>query len=221
MRHLSRFFRLQLLAILLPLAGFGQQTRPKAGDSFTAGPVPDQVFARMQGKSYPKGCPVRRSELRYVCVLHVGFDGKVHHGELVCNKAIAGEVVAVFRELYARRYPIERIRLIDDYGASDEQSMRANNTSCFCYRAVKGSRKLSAHARGMAIDINPLYNPCVRHHKGFVTIQPATAGRYADRKASFSHKITPADTAYRVLTAHGFRWGGSWHSVKDYQHFEK
>lgn len=82
----------------------------------------------MEGKSYPKGCPIKRSDLRYVRVLHVGFDGKTHQGELICNRAIADEVLQIFHELYAKHYPIESIRLIDDYNASDEQSMRANNT---------------------------------------------------------------------------------------------
>ena len=188
---------------------------------FTAVPIPDHIFQRMRGHSYPSNCNVQRADLRYLKVLHYDFNGRIRLGEMVCNKSVANDLLFVFRQLYHKRYAIGSMRLIDDFGADDEHSMQANNTSCFCYRAVKGSRKLSAHARGMAIDINPLFNPCVRRHKGFVTIQPATAGRYADRKASFSHKITPADTAYRVLTAHGFRWGGSWHSVKDYQHFEK
>lgn len=184
--------------------------------------VPDSVFVRMQGKSYPKNCPVSRGELRYVRVLHVGFDGKTHVGELVCNKAIAADVVGIFKTLYESRYPIESIRLIDDFGASDEQSMCANNTSCFCYRAVSGSRKLSAHARGMAVDINPLYNPCVRRlRSGRAVVQPQTASRYADRQKSFPHKITRQDAAYKAFAKHGFRWGGSWRSVKDYQHFEK
>lgn len=184
--------------------------------------VPDSVFARMQGKSYPRGCPIRRGELRYVRVLHVGFDGRTHVGELVCNKAVAADVVSIFRTLYESRYQIESIRLIDDFGASDERSMRANNTSCFCYRAVSGSRKLSAHARGMAVDINPLYNPCVRRlRSGRTVVQPLTASRHADRRKPFPHKITRQDAAYKAFTKHGFRWGGAWRSVKDYQHFEK
>jgi hypothetical protein len=188
---------------------------------FAAEPIPDAVFARMRGRSYPEGCTVPRSSLRYVRTLYVGFDGKTHLGELVCNKRIAADVVAVFRELYQKRYPIGQMRLIDDFGASDEQSMRANNTSCFCYRVVKGSHKLSKHAEGLAVDINPLYNPCVRRIRGKITVQPSTASRYADRSASFAHKIDHGDLLYKVFTTHGFRWGGAWRSVKDYQHFER
>lgn len=188
---------------------------------FLSEPIPDAVFTRMRGRSYPTGCTVARSSLRYVRTLYVGFDGYTHIGELVCNKLIAADLVDIFHELYQQRYPIGQMRLIDDYHASDEESMRANNTSCFCYRVVKGSAKLSKHAEGLAVDINPLYNPCVRRSHGKTTIQPATALRYADRSATFTHKITRGDLLFRLFTARGFRWGGAWRSVKDYQHFEK
>ena len=188
---------------------------------FRAEVIPDAVFARMRGKSYPPGCTIARSSLRYVRTLYIGFDGYTHIGELVCNKLIADDMVDIFRELYQQRYPIGMMRLIDDYGASDEKSMRANNTSCFCYRAVKGSAKLSKHAEGLAVDVNPLYNPCVRRSHGKTTIQPATASRYANRTEPFAHKITRGDLLYKVFTAHGFRWGAAWHSLKDYQHFER
>lgn len=188
---------------------------------FVAEPIPDNVFARMRGLSYPAGCSVARADLRYVKVLHYGFDGRIRLGELVCHKAIAAEAAQIFRQLYDARYPIESIRLIDDFGADDERSMRANNTSCFCYRKVKGQSRLSKHALGRAIDLNPLYNPCVRTIRGRRSIQPSTAVRYADRNASFDHKITRADKAYQLFTSNGFRWGGAWRTVKDYQHFEK
>lgn len=189
---------------------------------FTAAPIPDAVFARMKGRSYPEGCSVRRSDLRYLRLLHKDLQGHIRLGEMVCNKAIAADVLDIFRQLYLHGYPIESVRLLDDFGANDELSMRANNTSAFCYRVVKGSRRLSPHARGMAVDLNTLYNPCYRRSRsGRVTIQPATAARYVDRSAHFPCKITPSDLAYRLFKAHGFRWGGAWKSVKDWQHFEK
>lgn len=191
-------------------------------ECFRVEPIPDEVFARMRGKSYPEGCRVSRSSLRYVRLLHHDQDGKTCMGELVCNKRIAADVLQVFRKLYDEGYPIHSVRLIDDFGADDERSMRANNTSCFCYREVKGSRKLSAHALGMAVDLNPLYNPYYRKlRSGKVTVQPANALKYCDRAASFPCKITRSDRAYRLFVELGFQWGGAWRSVKDYQHFEK
>jgi prepilin-type N-terminal cleavage/methylation domain-containing protein len=147
----------------------------------------------------------------------VDANGGEHKGELVCNKAIAEDLIYIFRELYKARYPIERMTLIDRFDADDEQSMRDNNSSCFCYRVVKGTAKLSKHAQGLAIDINPLYNPCVRGRR----VQPATASRYVNRQRSFNYKIEHGDLLWQLFTERGFRWGGAWRSMKDWQHFEK
>ena len=155
-------------------------------------------------------------------VQHVDFQGKTQQGIIICNRAIAQDLREIFSKLYRRKYPIERIRPISEYGDDDERSMQANNTSCYCYRPIEGSTKLSNHALGRAIDVNPLYNPCVRRKKdGTLLIQPATGRPYVDRSKSFKYKITTKDLCYRLFMQHGFRWGGSWHSLKDYQHFEK
>ena len=155
-------------------------------------------------------------------VQHIDFQGKTQQGIIICNTAIAQDLREIFAELYRRKYPIERIRPISEYGDDDERSMQANNTSCYCYRPIEGSTKLSNHALGRAIDVNPLYNPCVRRKKdGTLLIQPATGRPYVDRSKSFKYKITDNDLCYRLFMQHGFRWGGSWHSLKDYQHFEK
>ena len=192
------------------------------GQWFTCEPVSDAVFARMRGKSYPTGCEVPRTSLRYLKVIHYDGKGNIRKGEMVCNKRIANDLVAIFRELFAHRYPIERMCLIDDFDAVDERSMRANNSTCFCFRLVRGSAKLSGHARGMAVDINPLYNPYYRKYAdGRVVVQPSNALRYCDRRADFPYKIDRGDLLYKVFVRHGFRWGGDWHSLKDYQHFEK
>lgn len=189
---------------------------------FSIQEISDSVFARMQGKSFPAHCTVKRSDLRYLQVLHVDAEGETHRGEMVCNKAIAEDLLEIFQELYRQRYPIERMRLIDDYDADDEQSMRDNNSSSFCYRVVEGSTKLSKHAQGMAVDVNTLYNPCVRKRKdGTVLVQPSTAKRYTNRSRKFPYKIVEGDLMFRLFTERGFQWGGHWKSLKDYQHFEK
>ena len=190
--------------------------------TFTVQPIPDTVFQRMLGRSYPEGCTVARTDLRYLRLSHVDAEGREHVGEMVCNKAIAQDLIDIFRELYRQKYPIQRIRLIDDYEASDERSMRDNNTSCFCYRTISGSKKLSKHALGMAIDVNTLYNPYVYTGKdGQRVVEPVTASRYVDRTKSFPYKIEKGDLLHRLFLQHGFRWGGSWRTMKDWQHFEK
>jgi hypothetical protein len=193
-----------------------------AAQVFSVQPIPDSVFQRMQGRSWPEDCTVRRADLRYLRLSHVDADKKEHVGEMVCNKAIANDLLEIFRELYRQKYPIQHIRLIDDYEADDERAMRDNNTSSFCYRKISGSTKLSKHAMGMAVDINTLYNPYVRTGKdGRRIVEPATAVKYVDRRKSFPYKIVKGDLLYRLFLQHGFKWGGSWRTVKDWQHFEK
>ena len=100
--------------------------------------------------------------------------------------------------------------------------MEANNTSCFNYRYVDGTTKLSNHSYGTAIDINPLYNPYVKEYSdGTIKILPSAATAYADRSIIDDYMIDHNDYAYLVFTSYGFSWGGDWNSVKDYQHFEK
>ena len=155
-------------------------------------------------------------------VQYVDAQGKTQQGMIVCNKTISKDLREIFAELYKAKYPIERIRPISEYGNDDERSMQANNTSCYCYRVVAGSNKLSKHAQGLAIDVNPLYNPCVRRKKdGTLWVQPSTGKPYVDRTANYPYKITRGDLLYRLFIQHGFRWGGAWRTLKDYQHFEK
>ena len=189
---------------------------------FYAEAIPDAVFERMKGKSYKSYCQVKRSDLRYVRVLHYNINGEIKVGELVCHKSVAADMVDIFRNLFRAKYSIERMRLIDDYGADDEKSMEANNTSCFNFRHVAGTKVPSNHSWGKAIDINPLYNPYVKRMKnGTIMVSPKSGRRYADRSRDFSYKIDRNDLCYREFIRHGFTWGGGWKSAKDYQHFEK
>lgn len=186
---------------------------------FSIDTIADVTMARMVGKSYPeKGCEISRSDLCYLILPHYDGKGAIRIGEMVCNKAIAGELTALFKELFRHKYPIERMVLIDNYDADDIKSMEANNTSCFNYRTVAGSRKLSRHALGMAIDINPLYNPYV---KGSY-VSPESGKPYINRRKNFKHKLYKGDIVYQILhDKYGFTWGGTWRSCKDYQHYEK
>ncbi len=186
-------------------------------DLFTSEPISDQVFDRMDGVSFGKDCTTKRKDLRYLRVLHRGFDGETHIGEIVCNKGIAKDLLYIFRQLYLEEYPIEKILLVDEYGGDDELSMEDNNSSCFNFRPVAGTGHLSQHAYGRAIDINPLYNPYITSD-GFV---PVNAGDYVDRSAHNPYKIDRNDLCYQLFDERGFTWGGSWNSVKDYQHFQK
>lgn len=187
---------------------------------FSSFAIDDAVLNRISGTSYPEDCPIPLSRLRYIRVLHIGFDGEAHIGELIVNQTIETPILEIFRQLYEAGYPIEKMLLIDTYGGNDEASMTDNNTSCFNYRTITGSSKMSSHSQGLAIDINPLYNPYVKTKDDHVLCQPAAAEAYIDRSGDFSYKIVRGDLCYELFSAYGFQWGGDWTSVQDYQHFE-
>ncbi len=195
-------------------------TKQTAG-YFTQQPLDNTLLARMKGKSLPADKTAwAKRELRYLRVLHCNREGKTQIGELVCNKLIAADLLAIFRSLYKQGYRIERMVLVDEYDGNDDRSMLANNTSCFNYRTVQGTNKLSKHGKGLAIDVNPFYNPWVRGNK----VDPETARPYAFNRSNVKAPlpiITTSDPCYKIFRKHGFTWGGSWRSSKDYQHFEK
>lgn len=184
---------------------------------FVSQPIPKDVELRMLGRSLTDTTKITLEQLRYLTLPYYDYDGHIQSGEMVCNKAIAHDLLCVFRDLFSHAYPIQSIRLIDDFDADDEASMQANNTSCFNFRKRSGVNMLSQHAYGMAVDINPLQNPCVRGTR----VRPSTATEYADRSKDFEHKIDGNDLCVKVFTSYGFKWGGRWASTKDYQHFEK
>ena len=196
-------------------------TETQKTSDFYISKIPDDIFEKMQGKSYKADCTVPRDELRYVHVLHMGFDGQTKEGELVVNKAIADDVLAIFEELYQADYPIEKVELVDAYNADDEKSMSHNNSSAFNFRFISHTTKISKHGLGMAVDINTLYNPYVKTVDGKLSIEPANATAYVDRSKDFPYKIDHDDLCYKLFTKYGFTWGGDWTHSKDYQHFER
>ena len=144
--------RIKFLCLIVWLCSALSLQGQTLSEGFTAQTIPDSIWQHMQGRSYQPNPHIQRADLRYLRVLHYDYDGRTHQGELVCNKRIASKLLTIFRELYEARYPIQRITLSDNYDADDERQMRANNTSCFCYRAVSDTKHLSKHAYGLAID---------------------------------------------------------------------
>ena len=190
-------------------------------EAFYAIPIPDEIFAKMQGKSYKNDCTIPRDDLRYIHVLQKNIEGETLEGEMVCSTLSAEVLLEIFRELYEQSYPIEKMRLIDEYDADDERSMTDNNSSCFNYRTISHTNKISKHGLGLAVDINTLYNPYTKVVDGERIIEPAAGAPYLDRDADFPYKIERGDLCYNLFISHGFEWGGDWSDRKDYQHFEK
>ena len=191
--------------------------RGELAEGFYYEELSEAIKSRITGKSYPTDCNVHYSDLRYVKVLHYDFNGNEREGELICATEVAQELTNIFYELYLAKYPIEKMVLIDEYGADDIASMKDNNTSCFNYRVIEGSKNLSNHSYGLAIDINPLINPYVKGDY----VSPKEAKPYVDRSQIKLGMIDKDDLCYKLFTKYGWKWGGSWNTVKDYQHFEK
>lgn len=191
-------------------------------EGFTYQKLTDEVIERIKGKSYKEDAGIPLGRLRYLRMLYVDFKGNIKSGEMIVNRKIARRTLKVFYRLYQIGYPIQRMRLVDDYGADDEASMAANNTSAFNYRKIAGTEKLSNHSQGLAIDINPKINPYITS-KG---IAPANSRRYKEREVSKcrgkykDYMIHKGDEVYKIFQKYGFSWGGNWKHAKDYQHFE-
>ena len=181
----------------------------------TISPIDAALADRMTGVSWRKGCPVGLRDLRLLTLAHWGFDGRVRTGRLIVHRDVAREVVGAFRELYAARFPIRRMWLIDVYGGSDFRSIEADNTSAFNCRYVDGTARWSEHAYGRAIDVNPIENPYV---SGGRTSHRASVP-YLDRSRRRPGMAYEGGALVRAFDRIGWGWGGRWTAVADYQHF--
>ncbi|RPI64134.1 MAG: M15 family peptidase [Ignavibacteriales bacterium] len=152
-------------------------------------------------------------QLTLISVEYYSFDDRLHKGQLVVNKKAAKDIEEIFNFIKESKFPIAKVIPAVKFNWDDDASMNDNNTVAFNYRKVKGSKVLSAHSYGMAIDINPLQNP---HIKGKV-IQPAQ-GKY---NVNASGTIIRDSKLVKEFVKRGWQWGGRWKSSKDYQHFEK
>ena len=193
---------------------------------FTISSIDDSLKTRISNKSYRENNDISLEELRYLKVLHYNFDHEIQVGECIVNKAISEDCIEIFTELFRNEYEIQSMYLIDDFwtgdgSSTDTVSMNANNSSAFCYRVIAGTSKLSNHALGFAIDINPYQNPYITYRDGFPVYYHNDADSYADRTTAKPHMITHDDLCYQLFIQHGFTWGGDWKNSKDYQHFEK
>ena len=172
---------------------------------------------RITGVSWRPGCPVALHDLRLLTLSHWGFDGRSRTGRLIVHRDVARELVQVFRDLYAARFPIRRMIPVDAYGGSDFRSIEADNTSAFNCRFVEGTTRWSNHAYGRAIDVNPIENPYV---SGGSTSHPASRP-YLDRARRRPGMAYEGGALVRAFDRIGWGWGGRWTSVKDYQHFSE
>jgi hypothetical protein len=182
-------------------------------------PIPSALRRRMTGTSHNSSCPVKFADLRLLTMRYIGFDRQPHVGQMVVHRRHARDIVDVFRELYDKRFPIRRMRLIDAYGGDDNRSMAADNTSAYNCRTVAGTRTFSNHAYGAAVDINPVENPYVTA----TGVLPSAGRSFVDVDRSPDANaargvIVKGDVVVRAFERIGWEWGGVWNDP-DYQHF--
>jgi len=222
----NKFVAFNLFPVILILLSFlfpGHKTSPTPEE-----PIPSAIFSgsvspvngnqsakMLETGSWKQGCPIAINDLRVVSVSFWDFDGDQQEGEIMVHKDVADDVLEVFQTLYDSKYPIKRIELVDNYDADDELSMQADNTSGFNCRLVPNTKVWSEHAYGKAIDLNPFENPEVRNGK----VDPIGAERYKNRSLNDIGMIKPDDAAIQAFASIGWKWGGNWTALKDYQHF--
>lgn len=145
-------------------------------------------------------------------VQYLDFDGNIRTGIVIADFRLAEDIQSVFHTALESRFPVRQIRPISNFGWDDFASMEADNTSAFNYRSIPFSTKLSYHAYGCAIDINPRENPYYKDGR----IYPEGASYDVKKAGTFSseHPIV------REFKTRGWRWGGDW-KTKDYHHFDK
>lgn len=181
----------------------------------THGPLPAELRTQMTGVTWHEGCPVHLDDLALIEATHWDYDHQVATGRLIVAATEAEAILGVLRTLFAAEFPIHKMRPAWEYGGSDDASMADNNTSAFNCRKKTGGSSWSEHSFGKAIDINTVQNPYVRGSK----VLPPAGKTHVERDPSVPGLITadgPVVAAFREL---GWKWGGHWSSLKDYQHF--
>ncbi|QWC83953.1 M15 family metallopeptidase [Nocardioidaceae bacterium] len=185
------------------------------GDGFAGrvvAPAPARVIAR---STWEPRCPVGAGELAWVRVAFHGFDDARHTGELLVASTWAEDVVDVFAELYAARFPIEQMRITRAEELDVPPTGDGNNTGAFVCRPVTGGTSFSEHAYGRAIDVNPFQNPYVRDD----LVVPELASAYLDRDRRAPGIIREGGPVVEAFARIGWVWGGDYTSLRDWQHF--
>lgn len=177
--------------------------------------IPHEIRDSMKEKSiWSRSCPVGFKKLELFEVEHYDFSGNVKTGQMIIFDGLSWPLLQIFQELFAMKFPIHSMQLMDFFDGNDDLSMEANNSSCFNYRKIAGTSRLSVHSYGMAIDINPVQNPFITEDK---KILPKEGEDFLDRTNLRPGMVEPI---VPIFEKHGFEWGGNWSSPIDYHHFQ-
>ena len=181
--------------------------------------IPSTIVKQMQHKKvWQSDCPISIEQLRLVEISHFNFEGNIQSGEIIVLDKLAQSVLKIFEELMMIKFPIHSVYLIDKYEGDDEKSMAANNSSSFNFRMIVGSTKVSMHAYGLAIDINPVQNPYLEiKDDGSVQVHPKSGVDFLNRSNIRPGMVEPI---VPIFKKYGCEWGGNWNKPIDYHHFQ-
>jgi D-alanyl-D-alanine carboxypeptidase len=199
-----------LLALAQASTGTGGSQEPRIS------PLSNDMKKEMTGKSWNSGCPVSLEDLSAVHVTYFGFDSATHEGVIVVHRRFAKEALAIFNELYAIRFPINKVAPWEQYGP-DVYAEKDITVGYYCRKADDAPDEWSGHAYGVAIDINPLDNPFRNAKTGW---WPSTSVALVPRDGG-KGKISPNTEAFRIFAHHGWAWGGFYVGEPDLMHFYK
>lgn len=191
----------------------------------TSEPISEAIKERIVGKSWKPECPIPLEDLRYLRITYLGYDNQEHLGEMIVHKDVADDIIAIFQELFEHKFPIERMQLIEAYfeegrddRAIDNAAVADNNTSAFFFRYIGGTTIVSEHGLGTALDINSAVNPFYDPQDGHIC--PPNAHKFLDRQRDdVKGLIKKGSVCEQAFKKRGWKWGGDWKNVKDYQHF--
>jgi hypothetical protein len=189
---------------------------PPPDDRFRATIRPvTREWARRTSLAWAPSCPVALADLRLLRLTFRGFDGLAHTGRMVVHRRVARDVVGVFRRLYAASYPIEQITTTRKQDLDAPPTGDGNTTGAYACRPARGATTWSAHAYGLAVDVNPFMNPYVSGD----LVLPELASSYTDRAWRRPGMIRRGDVVTRAFAEIGWAWGGDFRSVEDPMHF--
>ena len=187
-------------------------------DCFFSTDLDDKLKQRLVNMGWTEA-NIAPEQLAYLRVLYRDFDNNTVIGEIMVNKEIAAAVQEVFFDLYIHKYQIGKMILADAYGTRISESYADNNTVGLCF-GLTADNQADFHARGYAIDINPLYNPLIKDNGNSLSVFPMEGQLYLDRTVNYNHFINENDYAVTAFRNAGFNWRGAVAGLNDYKHFE-
>jgi len=178
-----------------------------------------------------KNCPreILDSQVS-VSVKYLDFNGEEKSGYIEIHKDLKSDIEKIFDLMYREKFPVEKVKPVSEYNWSDDDSCDDNNTSAFNYRTIGGTDKLSKHATGCAIDINPYQNHFIKYDvvkdqdNNILEVKEIFRAPNTDYDLNIKGTILPDSNLVKLFKDLGWEWGGDWTPESgriDYQHFEK